>query len=213
MSGDEAVADFYRERVPAQYNAGLDAQRAAAATDPAARALLEEMEAVRASIVVVVDRETFAFDVEHGTMTSVPSPSRAPFLVLRHAGTDFEALRGACGESLLGFLGALAGLGDEMRITAQRVRSLRELAGGVVLDRHGEGGFVLEAWFGVAEDGTAGPQDLPEPATTIRLDAATYAQLRNGALDAQDAFLAGDVPIEGDEGLAIGLALAAMSPD
>ena len=34
-----------------------------------------------------------------------------------------------------------------------------------------------------------------------------------GALDAQDAFLAGAIPIEGDEGLAIGLALAAMSPD
>ena len=42
---------------------------------------------------------------------------------------------------------------------------------------------------------------------------ATYAHLRTGALDPQDAFLAGSIPIEGDEGLAIGLALAAMSSD
>ena len=39
------------------------------------------------------------------------------------------------------------------------------------------------------------------------------ARLRSGELDPQDAFLAGSVPIEGDEGLAIGLAIAAMSPE
>lgn len=209
----DPVADFYRDRVPAQYNATLAAQRTAAPTDSGAKALLEEMEAVRASIVVVVGDETFAYDVERGVMTGVAVPTRPPFLVLRHTREDFAALRADCGDSLLGFLGALAGLGDEMKITAQRVRSLRELAGGIRLVREGDDGFVLEAWFGVVPDTAVSPDGLPAPAATLRLDAATYARLRSGELDPQDAFLAGSIPIEGDEGLAIGLALAAMSPE
>jgi len=214
---DDAIVEFYRQRVPEHYNATLAEQRRAASDDEDAARVLGEMEAVRTSIVVVVDegdtRACFAFDIERGEMASVDAPERAPFLVLEHAAADFPALRDACGESLLGFLGVLAGLGDEMRITAQRTRSLRELAGGVALDRRGEGGFQLTAWFGVAEDTELPPSVPATPGATIRLDAETYAQLRSGALDAQDAFLAGAVPIEGDEGLAIGLALAAMSPD
>lgn len=210
---NDPVADFYRDRVPAQYNATLAAQRAATTTDSGAKALLEEMEAVRASIVVVVGDETFLYDVERGMMTGVEAPSHPPFLVLRHAREDFAALRAGCGDSLLGFLGALAGLGDEMKITAQRVRSLRELAGGIRLVREGGEGFVLEAWFGVVPDTAVSPNGLPAPAATLRLNAATYARLRSGELDPQDAFLAGSIPIEGDEGLAIGLALAAMSPE
>lgn len=210
---NDPVADFYRDRVPAQYNATLAAQRAATTTDSGAKALLEEMEAVRASIVVVVGDETFLYDVERGMMTGVEAPSHPPFLVLRHAREDFAALRADCGDSLLGFLGALAGLGDEMKITAQRVRSLRELAGGIRLVREGGEGFVLEAWFGVVPDTAVSPNGLPAPAATLRLNAATYARLRSGELDPQDAFLAGSIPIEGDEGLAIGLALAAMSPE
>ena len=211
----DPVADFYRDRVPAQYNATLAAQRAAALADSGAKTLLEEMEAVRASIVVEVGDETFAYDVERGVMTGVEAPTRPPFLVLRHAREDFAALRADCGDSLLGFLGALAGLGDEMKITAQRVRSLRELGGGIRLVREGEcdDGFVLEAWFGVGPDPAVSSSGLPAPAATLRLDAATYARLREGDLDPQDAFLAGSIPIEGDEGLAIGLALAAMSPE
>ncbi|MEM9177273.1 MAG: SCP2 sterol-binding domain-containing protein [Myxococcota bacterium] len=202
----DPVADFYRVHVPAQYNATLTGQRAAATSDPAARALLEEMEAVRASIVVRVDGATFGFDIERGTMTAVDAPARPPFLVMRHAADEFDAIHAACGDSLLGFLGALAGLGEDMRITSQRVRSLRDLAGGVRLAREGEGGFTLDAWFGAVE-----VQEAPQ--ATIRLDAETFARLRAGRLDPQDAFLAGAIPIEGDEGLAIGLALAAMSPE
>lgn len=209
----DPVADFYRIRVPAQYNATLIAQRSAAREDARAQALLEEMEAVRASIVVAVGETTFAYDVERGQMTCVAEPGFAPFLVLRHSPEDFAALRTECGDSLLGFLGALAGLGDEMKITTQRVRSLRELAGGIQLERQGEGGFVLEAWFGVAREPQTPPNALPATQATLRLDAETYAALRSGALDPQDAFLAGGIPIEGDQGLAIGLALAAMSPD
>lgn len=214
---DDAIVEFYRQRVPEHYNATLAEQRRAASDDEDAERVLGDMEAVRASIVVVVDdgdgRACFAFDIERGEMASVHAPGRAPFLVLEHSAADFPALRDACGESLLGFLGALAGLGNEMRITAQRTRSLRELAGGVALDRTGEGSFRLTAWFGVASSKGLPPSFPATPGATIRLDTETYTQLRSGALDAQDAFLAGAVPIEGDEGLAIGLALAAMSPD
>ena len=47
----------------------------------------------------------------------------------------------------------------------------------------------------------------------LLLSESDEARLRSGELDPQDAFLAGSIPIEGDEGLAIGLALAAMSPE
>ena len=206
----QTVQSFYGARVPEQFNATLARQRIEAPGDPDAARLLEEMEAVRSSIVVQVDAgdhlERFAYDIERGTMSSVETASYAPFLILGHSLGDFENLRRECGDSLLGFLGGLAGLGDEMRLTSRRVRSLRELAGSLVFERVGEGGFTLFAHFGI---------DTPssEPRATIRIDTATYAQLRAGELDPQDAFLAGRVELEGDEGMAIELALTALSPD
>ena len=206
----KAARAFYVSRVPEQFNATLARQRSVAADDQEATRLLDEMEAVRSSIVVQVDAdgslERFAYDIERGVMSSVEAPSYAPFMVLGHALEDFENLRRECGDSLLGFLGGLAGLGDDMRLTSRRVRSLRELAGSLVFERVGEGGFALFAHFGV---------DTPssEPRATIRIDAETYARLRAGELDPQDAFLAGQVELEGDEGMAIELALTALSPD
>lgn len=217
MPTRDAIAAFYLEQVPEQWNATLADQRTLARHDAEAARLLEEMEAVRASIVVrVEDRSApldFGYDIDRGEIARCDTPARAPFAVLTHARSDFDAIRAECGNSLLGFLGGLAGLGDALRITAQRVRSLRELAGGVVFERIGSGGFRLVAHFGVAPGRAFDPSVLPSPRATIRLDGETYARLRSGALDAQDAFLAGRVELEGDEGLAIGLALAAMSPE
>lgn len=219
----DPIALFYRDRVPEQWNETLEEQRALAEIDPAARRILEEMEAVRASLVVFVGRVwnageledpmAFAYDLERGRLESVATPSRAPFATLAHAATDFAALRRECGDSLLGFLGGLAGLGDAMRMTSLRVRSLRELGAGVVFERTGEDGFGLVAHFGVADAPDVAPNDLPRPRAAIRLDAETYGRLQRGELDAQDAFLADEVTIEGDEGLAIGLALTALSPE
>ena len=42
----------------------------------------------------------------------------------------------------------------------------------------------------------------------IRIDAPTYARLQSGEQDPQDAFLAGEIEVEGDEGMAIGMAPA-----
>jgi hypothetical protein len=205
-----AARAFYASRVPDQFNATLARQRSVAANDPAATRLLEEMEAVRSSIVVQVDAdgslERFAYDIERGVMSSAEAPSYTPFMVLGHSLSDFENLRRECGDSLLGFLGGLAGLGDDMRLTSSRVRSLRELAGSLAFERVGAGGFVLFAHFGVDTHSS-------EPRATIRINAETYARLRAGELDPQDAFLAGQVELEGDEGMAIELALTALSPD
>lgn len=211
MDPREEASEFYRSHVPAQFNRTLASQREDALTSPVAARVLAEMEAVRASIVVELiggeaAQASFVYDIDRGQMKLVDAPTHLPFLVLAHSLADFENLRRECGDSLLGFLGGLAGLGDEMRLTSQRVRSLRELSGSVVFERIGDGGFALEASFGVAERTT-------EPRATIRLDEATYARLRRGELDPQDAFLAGEIEVLGDEAMAIELALTALSPD
>jgi hypothetical protein len=210
MSLFEEQSAFYRERVPEQFNRTLENQQASARHDSAAAQMLEEMEAVRASIVVQVDdgvaMHRSAFDIEGGRMRSVERPARTPFLILGHRLDDFTNIRRECGDSLLGFLGALAGLGDEMRLTSQRIRSLRDLHGSLVFERVGSRGFALFASLGLDT-----PE--PDPRTIIRVDEATYTELRRGKLDPQDAFLEGRIEIEGDMEMAIGLALAASSPD
>lgn len=210
MSLLEEQQVFYRERVPEQFNQRLEEQRAAAGKDPAAARILAEMESVRTAIVVQVDSgdamHRHAFEIDRGQMRYVDQPARAPFLILGHALEDFAHIRRECGDSLLGFLGGLAGLGEDMRLTSQRVRSLRELHGSLVFERVGAGGFALFASFGIETP-------TPEPRATIRLDESIYAQLRSGDLDPQDAFIDGRIDIEGDMEMAIGLALAALAPD
>jgi len=214
MSLPGEIGTFYRQRVPAQFNRTLARQRKAAIQDDRAAGILEEMEAVRASILVGVHADghagghaiRVALDIEHGQMQSVENPSWPPFLTLSHEGSDFESLRRECGDSVLGFLGGLAGLGDELRLTSQRVRSLRELAGSLVLERTGADGFQLRAHFG------DGPPE-PQPRATIRLDEATHRALRSGTMDPQEAFLSDAIEVHGDEGMAINLALTALAPD
>ena len=126
-------------------------------------------------------------------------------MTLDHAAAHFPSLRRECGDSLLGFLGGLAGLGDRLRLTPLLVRNLRELDGSLVFERVGADGFALNAHFGSGERAAT-------PRARIRIEEALYAQLRTGERDPQDAFLAGEIDVEGDEGMAIGLALAAMAP-
>lgn len=210
MSLLEEQHAFYVDRVPEQFNRTLAKQREAAGASEEQARILGEMEVVRTSIIVQIHtvdtlvRHTF--DIDRGEMRAVESPSNIPFLILGHALDDFPNLRRECGDSLLGFLGGLAGLGDDMLLTSQRVRSLRELDGSLVLERVGAGGFALFAHFG---DGVIGAA----PRSTIRLGSEIYAQIRAGEIDVQDAFLTGRIEIDGDEGMAINLALAALSPD
>lgn len=210
MSALETQRDFYAQRVPDQFNRVLADERVAARSDAEAARRVEEMEAVRSSIVVQVDcgtaLERHAYDVERGEMRYVARPAYAPFLILGHSLDDFANLRRECGDSLLGFLGGLAGLGDDMRLTSARVRGLRELQGSLAFERTGDGGFALFAAFGVRAP-------APEPEATIRISEDVYAGLRRGAVDPQDAFLDGRIEVEGDLELAVGMALVASAPD
>ncbi|MFK7895063.1 MAG: SCP2 sterol-binding domain-containing protein [Myxococcota bacterium] len=227
MSLLEEQQAFYTQRVPDQFNHTLEQQRknveAGEAPDEAKR--LEEMEAVRASIAVKVKAQSqgesegteHLFEIDRGVMRHLGQsevPLRPPFMRIEHTLDDFPNLRRECGDSLLGFLGGLAGLGDEMKLTALRVRNLRELEGGLRFERIGPGGFVLNAFFGAAASAEAAATGAePDPRATIRLSEEVYGLLQSGTLDPQDAFLDGRIEIEGDLEMAIGLALTAASPD
>lgn len=210
MNPLESQRAFYSERVPAQFNATIDAQERAADQDPAAKSTLEEMRAVRTSIRVEVtadaETEVHVLAIDRGRMKAVDTPERPPFFILEHHIEDFEALRRECGDSILGFLGAMAGLREEMRLTSQRVRSLRELAGSLRFEVAGSEGFSLVASFGV-------PEPEENPRAVIHLRPEIFKALRDGTLDAQTAFLDEKVEVEGDMEMAVGLALAALSPD
>ena len=52
-----------------------------------------------------------------------------------------------------------------------------------------------------------------EPNCSISIDAEAYQKLRSGELNPQDAFMGGQINIEGDMQMAMQLALALMSPD
>ena len=201
---------FYRELVPKQFNQTFDRQVSRAAEDPEAAQLLEEMRAVRASIRVEVEGDTERFihllEIDGGKMRAVDDAARAPFFVLTHRLDQFENLRRRCGTSVLGFLGALAGMGEDMKLTSQRVRSLRELEGMLVFEVEGKDGFCLTSVFGTrSTDGAA--------RASIRLTPEIFEALQDGELDVQDAFFGEKVAVEGDMGVAIGAALAALSPE
>ena len=95
------------------------------------------------------------------------------------------------------------------RVWAPRfARAVTAVKGALLFELTGAGGFRLLAHLG----GEPPAEDAP-PATAIRVDAEAYRELRSGALQPQDAFLAGKIQVEGDMQLAMQLALAVLSPD
>jgi putative sterol carrier protein len=70
----------------------------------------------------------------------------------------------------------------------------------------GEGGFALLTQFGASPPAQT-------PTTSITVDRSAYRALRAGELNPQEAFLGGQIQVEGDLQLAMQLALAAMTPD
>ena len=93
-----------------------------------------------------------------------------------------------------------------MRLTRARLDLLAGVNGSLRFEIRGEGGFALLTHFGAS----AAPA---EPSTTITVDRSAYHALRAGELDPQDAFLSGQIHVEGDMQLAMQLALAALAPD
>jgi hypothetical protein len=210
LSGVEAQDAFYRERVPAQFNATLARQIERAENDPEAKRLLEAMRAVRTAIRIEVldgdEPHVHRLEIDDGVMRSVEVADRIPFFVLRHALDQFPNLSRQCGASVLGFLGSMTGLGEDMKLTSRRVRSLRELKGSLLFEVGGNEGFSLTAWFGVDASDYA-------PDASIRLRPEIFAALKAGELDAQDAFFDEEIDVEGDMEIAIGVALAALAAD
>jgi len=195
---------FYTERIPAQFNRTLDAAKSSGD-----ERVYEAMCSVDTSLCAVVRGEgggTFHMNVDRGRMTIGDAPAHPAFLTLVHDIDALGALARESGDSVLGFLGALAGLQEEIRLTPQRLQSLAGVSGALRFVLEGDDGFSLLACFG------EGP--VPEePACTLSVTPEAYQQLRGGELNPQEAFLGGQVTLEGDMQMAMQVALAAVSPD
>jgi hypothetical protein len=205
-SDTETPRRFYAERLPEQFNRTLREQERRV---EAAQRLLEGMRAVDATIRIEVRGEgggTFFLNVAKGVMSAGDSPAHPPFLAVIQDRAAFERLAREAGDSALGMLGGLSGLAGEMKLTKARIENLAGVRGSLRFEVTGADGFALLTHFG------DGPVPDP-PTTTIRVDPETYAALRGGALDPQQAFMSGRIQVEGDMQLAMQLALAALSPD
>lgn len=206
MSEAPSPRAFFTERLPAQFAAALREQEEVAA---AAQRLLDGMRAVNATIRAEIRGEgggEFFLNVSDGRVTSDAAPARPPFLSLIQERASFDRFVADVGGSALGFLGALSGLAQEMRLTQARLDSLAGVAGTVRFEVRGAEGFALVVHFGPGEPAVT-------PTTTIIVDRDAYLDLRAGRLSPPDAVMSGRIQLEGDLQLAMQLALAAMSPD
>ena len=216
MSGPEIDSQtFYTERVPAQFNRTFAEQETLAGGDEAAARLLAGMRSVNATIGILVRGEdadrSYFLNIEAGRMKAGDAPSHSPFMTLEHDVASLATLQRESGDSVLGFLGALAGMQEDMKLTSQRIQNLCGLAGALAFELTGTDPLSVTAHFGA--EPTAGASGPEAPACSIRIDAGAYADLRSGALAPQDAFMGGQIEVEGDMQMAMQLALAALSPE
>lgn len=203
-----APEQFFAERFPAQMNRQLAEQEDAAA---AAQRALAGMRAVDATLrfdVRGAGGGTWYVNFAEGRATAGSAPAHRPFLSIALDRADFEPLWREAGDNVLGFLGGVSGMGAPIKLTRSRVEQIGAVKGALLFELTGEGGFRL-----VAHLGDDPPGEDAAPATAIRVDAQAYRELRSGALQPQDAFLAGKIQIEGDMQVAMQLALAVLSPD
>ena len=199
MSSDPR--DFYTRRVPNQWNKTLDEE----STD----SVRAGMEGVDASIRVIVrgdDEETFHLNVAKGRMSAQAEPTQPPFLTLVHDLAAFSGLETESGDSVLGFLGGLAGLEESMKLTTGRLQNLAGMAATLRFALTGDDGFELLVHFG--EDPVAS-----EPRCHLEIAREAYDKLRRGEINPQEAFMSQQIAVEGDMQMAMQLALAAMTPD
>jgi len=206
MSADPDV--FYRERVPAQFNRTFEEQKARAESgDADAARLLNSMRTVNATIEIDVEGgSSYHLNVEKGRMSAGDENAQPPFMTMRHDIDSFAVLERESGDSVLSFLGGLAGMSEEMRLTSQRIQNLMGVQGAMLFELTGKNAFKVLVHFG---DGPV----PDEPACHIAIDGDSYDQLRSGELGPQDAFLGGQIQVEGDMTMGMQVALAALSPE
>jgi hypothetical protein len=206
VSETPSPSAFFTELLPAQFGAALREQERAV---EAASRVLEGMRAVNATIRAEVRGEgggAFFLNVSAGRLVPGERAAHPPFLSLVLERASFDAFVAEVGGSALGFLGALSGLAQEMKLTKARIDLLASVRGTVRFEVRGAGGFALLVHFGPGE-----PE--AKPTTSISVERSAYAELREGRLNPQDAFLGGRIQVEGDLQLAMQLALAAVAPD
>lgn len=208
----EELDDFYKNRVPDHWNLSLEKQAETARQDgEEAQRLLEEMTEVRATIDIIVqdgqDKKTshYHLNIDAGRMHAGQEGLRSPFLTLCHDRESFEVLREESGDSILGFLGALAGQQDDLQLTPGRIRNLSGINGTLSFQLTGEKPMTLEARFGDTES-------EEQTRCFVRLSRETFQDLKTGVIAPQDVFLNGLVEIEGDMQMAMQIALAAVAP-
>jgi hypothetical protein len=112
-----SVRDFYERRVPGQWNRALEEQQRAGTQDASAARIAAAMEAVNGTIRVIVrspdaSEESHHLNISEGRMTTAQEPAHPPFMTLAHDLAAFVVLERESQDSVLGFLGGLAGLGD-----------------------------------------------------------------------------------------------------
>jgi len=206
MSGPIDPRRYFREAIPAAFDRALEVQPRATPED---RAVLDDMLAVNASIRVDLLGDaaaTFFLDVAGGRMAAADAPRHEPFLTVVLDDDSFQRLAREAGDSITALLGAVAGLGREMRLTARRVRDLAAVDAAIRIEVEGEAGFGVT--LGLGERAA-----VEAPEATLRMDAASYAALHAGTLDPEQAFLEDAVETEGDLEKIFALALAAVAPD
>jgi hypothetical protein len=203
---EASARTFFLETLPAQFNAALREQER---TVEAARRVLEGMCAVDATIRADVRGPgggSFFLNIAAGRAAAGEGPAQPPFLTLVLEQASFGRFLAEVGGSALGFLGALSGLAQDMKLTRARIDLLAGISGTVRFEVRGTDGFHLLTHFGPGEPAA-------QPATSITVERSAYADLRSGRLNPQDAFLGGQIQVEGDLQLAMQLALAAVAPD
>jgi len=199
-------AGYFTERLPAQFDRALREQERAVES---AQRVLDGMRGVTTSLVVRVTGDgggTFHLNIDDGRLTPGDAATHPVLLTLVQDRRGFDRLIADAEDSALGFLGGLTGLASEMKLTRARTEALAGVTGTLLFSVGGDDGFALTTHFGAGE-----PNDPPD--TSILVDPAVYAELREGRLDAQNAFMGGKLEIEGDMQLAMQVALAAMAPD
>jgi len=211
MTTEDAVSPrvFYTEHVPAQWNRTLVEQQAAAAGEPAARRLLDDMRDVDATVRIDVagdDGGTFFLNVRRGAMSAEEAPAGVPLLTVLQDRRAFERIASEAGDSALGLLGGLSGFTGEFKLTKSRLENLRGISGCLGFEVTWADGFAFRVQFG-------GDSPSAEPDTEIRVGPELYADLRAGRIDPQSAFMNGQLDVSGDLQIAMQLALAALSPE
>jgi putative sterol carrier protein len=127
-------------------------------------------------------------------------------MTLAHDLDAFEVLERESGDSVLGFLGGLAGLEEALKLTAARMQNLEGLTGTLRFALTGEDGFALLVHFGDGEI-------AEEPKCGLEVEREAYEKLRTGEINPQEAFMNQQIAVTGDMQMAMQLALAAMTPD